>query len=705
MRPDLQVTPVDWAGERLYVVKDPLALRYFHLPATQFAALEALQDCSSLSAWSERLTETPENPTLAQLRHWLQEFLQWGLVTRERWVERDHRLESEKPWWSHLARYIQNPLYLQFPGFDPSPWLDPLHRCCGWVLSTPGVCGSLLLALIIWLGTLTHFATFTHRLPDWTQLQHWQTWCSIWLAIGVTKIIHELVHGLAARRYGAECHALGFALILFSPALYCDVSDAWRLPRRWPRMAIALAGIWAETVLGASTLLMWWGTRPSLFHDWCWHVTAVSSIATLMINLNPLARYDGYFLLCDAFGLPNLRQQADAVVEQDLRQWVHGPQGNSMPIALPLRLRVGLWCYAAGSWVYRIMMIVSMGYGLATLLEPVGLEALTWIYAAMSLGSLAWLTVRRSGKIFANGSGPRRWLSAFGVMSLLVSVGWFATTVPIPWPESAMFALIPQEPQSVYVTTPGELIEIAVRPGERVAAGQLLAQLQNSELDRQRLNLLVSCAQQEQLVELARKQQQPGRQEEAQAALNTFVEQLAEIDRRRERLQLLAPCAGTVLPPDLIPEPQSSDADQRMPRWSGSPLEPANLGARLEPGTWLAQIVPDPQPRALVSLEQHQRPEVTPGMRCELQPTRQPRERWSGTVLEIAPRADQLSSLASSSSEPGATSKTYPTLVAIEADAATFPPGTTGLARFIGRPRTLWDRGLEAFRRAVPVVW
>lgn len=706
VRPDLQITPVEWAGERLYVVKDPLALRYFHLAATQYEALQSLQHCDSLSEWSERLTEGPASPTLPQLRAWLQEFLQWGLVHRERWVDPMAARKPKTQLMSRWVRYFQNPLYLQFPGIDPAPWLRPLYRMCGWMFSTSGVTFSLMLAGWLWLMTLAHFDGFLQRLPTWSALQNWQTWCSIWFAIGVTKVVHELAHGLAARRQGAECHALGFALILFSPALYCDVSDAWRLPRRWSRMAIALAGIWAETVLGAATLGIWWCTRPGLFHDWCWHVTAVSSLATLLVNLNPLARYDGYFLLCDVLGLPNLRQQADALIDRDLRSMLHGSDAESHDRPIHWRLRMGLWLYALGSAGYRVCMIVSMGYALATILQPWGLNQLTWLYAASAVGSTMWLIYRRGQRCLMGSRGLRPVFIGLLGLALMTSSLWAAMTIPIAWPESAHYVIEAADSQAVYVTTPGELTEVLVQPGDQVIAGQPLAVLENNDLDRQRIELLVRCAQQEQLVELARVQQQPGVQEQAQAALNTLAEQLAEVLRRRDRLILYAPCDGVVLPPPPVPATSASDEESRLSHWSGTLLEPANQGAYLEPGTWVLSIAPALPPRAILSIDQTQRPGIALGTAVQLQPTSEPRQRWSGTIREIAPRAQETTPMsAQKTSTTNSATKMYASLVEVDSDEWTPVVGTTGLARFTTTPRTLWQRSYETLRRAVPAVW
>ena len=71
------------------------------------------------------------------------------------------------------------------------------------------------------------------------------------LSIGVVKVLHELGHAFACKHFGGEVRELGFMLLVFAPCLYCDVSDAWRLPNKWQRIAVSAAGICVEIVLAA----------------------------------------------------------------------------------------------------------------------------------------------------------------------------------------------------------------------------------------------------------------------------------------------------------------------------------------------------------------------------------------------------------------------------------------------------------------------
>src|SRR4029079_8893841 len=70
--------------------------------------------------------------------------------------------------------------------------------------------------------------------------------------------------------------------------------------------------------------------------------------------------------------------------------------------------------------------------------------------------------------------------------------------------------------------------------------------------------------------------------------LDNRNEQLKVLEQEREKLNLVAPCAGTVLPPPQVPSRSLEEAELRV--WSGSPIEPENLGATLTVGTKFCEI-------------------------------------------------------------------------------------------------------------------
>ena len=113
----------------------------------------------------------------------------------------------------------------------------------------------------------THFETFRDKLPDYHEFFSFKTVVYLWVALGVVKVIHEFGHGLSCKAFGGEVHEMGVLLLCFSPALYCNVSDAWTLPNKWHRIIISFAGIYVELIIAAIATFVWWNTPTPAVHQ------------------------------------------------------------------------------------------------------------------------------------------------------------------------------------------------------------------------------------------------------------------------------------------------------------------------------------------------------------------------------------------------------------------------------------------------------
>lgn len=77
------------------------------------------------------------------------------------------------------------------------------------------------------------------------------------LSLLASKVLHELGHGLMARRFGCRVPAMGVAFLVLWPVLWTDTTDAWRLTDRRQRLAIDAAGMAAEIVPAVFATLAW----------------------------------------------------------------------------------------------------------------------------------------------------------------------------------------------------------------------------------------------------------------------------------------------------------------------------------------------------------------------------------------------------------------------------------------------------------------
>ncbi len=84
-----------------------------------------------------------------------------------------------------------------------------------------------------------HFRDVQNRLPEFQRFFGWPNLLFLWLTLAAIKVVHELGHGFACKHFGRECHSIGVMLLVFSPTMYCDVTDAWMLRSKWERILVS----------------------------------------------------------------------------------------------------------------------------------------------------------------------------------------------------------------------------------------------------------------------------------------------------------------------------------------------------------------------------------------------------------------------------------------------------------------------------------
>ncbi len=125
------------------------------------------------------------------------------------------------------------------------------------------------------------------------------------IAFELGSLLHEFGHSSACRKYGASPGGIGFGFYLFLPVLFSDVSDAWRLTPK-ERIIVNLGGIYFEMILASMMLVGYY-----VSHDFGLLVIPCVLMMNTLWNLNPFVKYDGYWILSDAIGVPNLHKNAN----------------------------------------------------------------------------------------------------------------------------------------------------------------------------------------------------------------------------------------------------------------------------------------------------------------------------------------------------------------------------------------------------------
>ena len=274
------------------------------------------------------------------------------------------------------------------------------------------------------------------------------------------------------------------------------------------------------------------------------------------------------------------------------------------------------------------------------------------------------------------------------------------------------FELQPRGAVSVYVEVEGTLKEILVEPGQRVEAGEMLARLENIDLEIEIAQLRgqrnATRAQLASLRVLRFQNDQASLQLDlAQERFDSISKQLEQKLKDAKRLELIAPRAGSIIPP---PNRRESTSDERLElaSWSGSPLKKKNLGATMVPdgSQNLFCLIGDPDRWDVVFvIGQRDLDLVSEGQEVKLMFEQSPYYVFVSTVQYLATRElDALSpQLASTSggpvpaqTNPDGTveplSTSYQGVVQLDDSLDIFRNGLIGKARIKTKPRTLANR-------------
>jgi putative peptide zinc metalloprotease protein len=641
MRPDLEVRKVSMRGRSQWSIKDPLALRFFQLREEEYFVLRQLDGRTSQDEIVARFEREYSPRRLAPVR--LQAYLGMlhrnGLVVSEapgqgaELLERRGRLIREA-WLEGLT----NVLALRLRGVDPNRFLGWLEPKCRWMFSrVAAVCGGALVLAALTLVAV-HLNTLQSRLPDFQAF--FSAGNLVWLAVVLagTKILHELGHGVTCRHFGGRCHELGLMLLVFTPCLYCDVSDAWMFADKRRRIAVGAAGMIVELVLASVATFLWWWSEPGLLNNLCLDVMFISSVSTVIFNGNPLLRYDGYYILSDLLETPNLHQQSSGVVWRWAAKWLLDVDLPADRL-LPERGHLLLALYAVASTIYRLVVVVAILWCFRRMAVPYHAETLVDALGVMIVGGMIVAPVVRGARWLKDQQrrDEVRWGRLIVRGGLLIAVAVGVLCVPLPHRVKAPVVLEPHDARRVYVTVPGRLLEAAAN-GEHVEQGQILARLENLDVALEIAQL--TGERDTQRMHLANLQSRQGADPEAASEIPTARQSLADIDerlaRRRkdaERLTLVAPQTGTVLPPpNVVPHSERG----QLSSWSDTPLEPRNRGTYLETGT-LVCLVGDPgQLEAVAVVDQADIDFVHVGQRARIELDELPGQSLEGRVTDVA---------------------------------------------------------------------
>ena len=491
LRPDLVVQPQFYEGMTHYVIKDPLALKYFRFKIEEYFLLQQFDGKQNLQDVKKAFERKyrPQTISIDDLTRFVAQLHEAGIILidsaeQAKVLIRRRRKNRWRKFWGFMA----NILFIKIPIIDPERLLTGMYPYFRWIFTTYFVTASVGLMLAAVTLVVSQWDLFYSRLPDFQSFFNWWTILSFWISLAVVKIIHEFGHGLTAKHFGGEVHEMGMLFLVLTPALYCDVTDSWLLPNKWHRIWISAAGIYVELFLASIATFVWFYSEPGLLNSLAMATMFICSINTVLFNANPLLRYDGYYVMADWLEIPNLRIKSSQFFAYLIQEKVLGLE---IPVQnyLPKSRRYLFVIYAIASYLYRWVVTFSIIYFLSQVLKPYKLQSVSYMLAIGALVPLLGMPVYQIGKFLRTPGRLRKVKKAraagFAVAAVAIVAG--ILLIPTPLRIQGTLVLTAAKPEEIYAEVEGRLVEIKVRDGEWVKKDTVLATLINHEKQKELL--------------------------------------------------------------------------------------------------------------------------------------------------------------------------------------------------------------------------
>ncbi len=369
-----------------------------------------------------------------------------------------------------------NPLNIKIPLLHPDAWFERHAGLARRIMSWP--------VLLLWLAVVVpaaalawqHWTALTENLSD--RVLAASNVALLWLTYPLVKAVHEWAHGLAVKAFGGTVREIGLMFMVFTPVPYVDATSSYRFPSKWARALVAAAGIMAELVLGAIALVVWLLAEPGLVTAVAFNVVLIAGVSTVLINGNPLMRYDGYFIACDLLEVPNMGQRASQYCTYLLDRYGFGARDAQPP--LQVRGERGLLLvYGLISPVYRIVITFGLIWFVAS--EYLFVGAMMAVMALWSaLVQPVWKSWQhlRSGASLARRREPALRRSAVAGLLLAGFIG----LVPLPFHSVHQAVVWVPDEAIVRAQSSGQVLRALVPPGAAVVAGDTLLVLESPVL-------------------------------------------------------------------------------------------------------------------------------------------------------------------------------------------------------------------------------
>ncbi len=469
----------DTNGAQRWLIYDPLQHRFFSINETGHVLLQIWGDGIDVkrildAAWSNFAVVLSEDDIRAFESFLVANGLTVAGATGDWRAFHDGYLRQRS---SVLMRLVHGYVFLRVPLTNPDRFLE---RTLPWARRLATRASVIVVAVVGLIGLYLvsrEWDAFLATLVDVFTITGLVTTA---ISLVFLKVLHELAHAYTAKHYGCRVPVIGVAFILAFPMLYTDVTDAWRLPSRRQRLMVDAAGMLMDLAISCLAIFAWAFLPPGPAKSIAFSLATTAFLLSIVMNINPLMKFDGYHMAVDWLGLDNLHDRATAMAQWRLREILFALD-RPPPETMTTPMRRGLSSFGIAVWIYRLVLFTGIAFAIyAVFVKIVGILLFIVEIAYFILRPI-WNELKEWAKMRQEILRSRRTLGTGAVL------GAVCGALIVPWSSSVSVPAVleAQGLIEVHPPTPAYVNAVPVIPGQTVAAGQTLLSMSAPLLKRE----------------------------------------------------------------------------------------------------------------------------------------------------------------------------------------------------------------------------
>ena len=477
IRQDLKLSegPKKEDGSASWLLYDSLRNKYFSINKKAFDLLKNWSSGIETTEFIEKIKKSNLSITKEEIEEFIS-FLNLNNLTIKKTGDEVKSLvvQKEKLNKHWLLKIIHNYLFFKIPLFKPG---NGLENSLPFALFLGSQTSRLIIYILGIIGIFLTIQNYETFLTTFSYFFNVNGLILFGITIVFVKALHELGHAYVATYYKCKVSSIGLAMLVFFPFLYTDTTDAYKLTDHRKRLLINFAGMLTELHLALLATFVWAVSPEGVIKSASFFIATSSWISSLLINISPFMRFDGYYVLSDFLKAENLQPRSFALGRWQIREWIFGFKFQP-PEQLMSQRRWTFIIYAWMTWIYRFFIFI----GIALLVYYLTFKILGII---LFIIEIVWFILLPIWREIRQWWGLRRYMRfnwTFLRSIFIFSV--FLAAMLVPWRSSlSLPAVIDRgEVVDIYPTEDSEIKEIFIISDQQVEKGDLLITMMSPSL-------------------------------------------------------------------------------------------------------------------------------------------------------------------------------------------------------------------------------